>query len=218
MMIKSAVITGGHHFDVVAFHHLFRELPGIDAYVQHMADFVTSTPASRALYDALVFYTYLKGELANLGAPPGQDDSVRSVLESLGNTSQGIVILHHSLLAFPEWAFWGDVVGMADRTLAQYAHDEAIQVHIADPDHPVTAGLADWTITDETYLMPDAAGDNHILLTTHHPHSMTTLAWTRQHRASRVCCIQLGHDQQSWNDGNFRRLLTQAIMWCAQQS
>ena len=217
-MIKSAVITGGHHFDVVAFHHLFRDLPGIDAYVQHMADFVTSSPAARSQYHVLVFYTYLKGELSDLGAPPGQTDTVRSVLEALGTTPQGIVILHHSLLAFPEWGFWGELVGMPDRALVQYTHDEAIHVRIADPDHPVTAGLADWTLTDETYLMPDAAGDNHILLTTHHPHSLTTLAWTRQHKASRVCCIQLGHDQQAWDNVNFRKLLTQAIMWGAGQS
>ena len=215
-MIKSAVITGGHHYNVMAFHQLFRDLPGIDAYIQPMEDFVTSTPEVRSSYQVLVFYTHLKGELADPGGPPGQDSTVRTVLESLSSTRQGIVMLHHSLLAFPGWEIWDDLVGMSDRTLKDYAHDEAIPAHIVDPAHPITTGLTDWTITDETYLMPDAADENHILITTRHPRSMATLAWTRQYRTSRVFCLQLGHDHQAWCDVRFRKLLTQAIGWCAQ--
>lgn len=215
-MLKCAVITGGHHYNVMAFHRLFRDLPGIDAYIQHMECFVTSSPEVRSSYDVLVFYTHLKGELANLGAPPGQESTVRGVLESLSGTPQGIVVLHHGLLAFPEWDVWNAIVGMSDRTLTEYAHDQPIQVHIADTAHPITAGLVDWTITDETYLMPDAGADNHTLLTTQHPRNAHTLAWTRQHKASRVFCLQLGHDQQAWLDPSFRTLLTQGITWCAQ--
>jgi hypothetical protein len=215
-VIKCAVITGGHHYDVVAFHQLFRDLPGIDAYIQHMEDFSASSPEARSGYDVLVFYTHLKGEPAQLGGPPGQNSSVHAMLESLSSTRQGIVLLHHSLLAFPDFPIWDDLTGIPDRTLETYAHDETIRLHVADPAHPITAGLADWTITDETYLMPDAAGDNHILITTQHPRSMTTLAWTRQHKASRVFCMQLGHDHQAWSDAGFRKLLTQGIVWCAQ--
>lgn len=217
-MLKIAVITGGHHFEVVPFHHLFRELPGVDAYVQHMADFVASTPEARAQYDVLVFYTHLKRELSDLGVPPGQPDSVRAVLETLGAANQGLVLLHHSLLAFPEWAIWDEIVGMTGRKLDEYAHDQALPLHVADPHHAICAGLDDWTITDETYLMPDVSGaDNHVLLTTPHPRSMTTIAWTRQFRTSRVFCLQLGHDSLAWNDAGFRRLLAQGIAWCGKQ-
>jgi uncharacterized protein len=219
-MIKSAVITGGHHFDVMAFHQLFRDLPGVDAYPQHMADFIISPLDSRANYDVLVFYTHLKDELTPIGSAPGRDDSIQAMLQSLATTSQGIVILHHSLLAFPGWGIWNDIVGMSDRTLAQYVHDETIQVQVADPHHPITAGLSNWSIVDETYLMPNAAEEegNHILLTTQHHHNMTTLAWTRQVKNSRVCCLQLGHDAQAWGNAHFRQLLAQAISWCAKPS
>jgi hypothetical protein len=214
-MLKVAVITGGHHFDVIAFQQLFRALPGIDAYPQHMADFVASSPEVRAQYATLVFYTHLKHEGENLGLSPGSSDTFRSVLESLGQTPQGIVVLHHGLLAFPDWSIWDDVVGIPDRTLHEYAHDEMISYHLADAAHPVCAGLADWTMTDETYLMTDAAADNHILVTTDHPRSMTTLAWVRQHRLSRVFCLQAGHDQTVWKQAQFQTLLRQGIRWCA---
>lgn len=214
-MIKVAVITGGHHYNVIAFHQLFRELEGINAYVQHLADFVASRPEVRNSYDVLVFFTHLKRELTDLGAPPGQKDTAQSIIEALGTTRQGLVLLHHSLLAFPEWQAWSELVGIQTRKLSRYDHDETIPVQIADSDHPITQGLSDWTITDETYLMPDAEGDNHILLTTSHPHSMKTLAWVRQHGLSRVFCLQLGDNAPAWQHPCYRQLLTQAIHWCS---
>ena len=36
-----AVITGGHAFDVPAFHALFDNIPGTDCYIQHLEDFAT---------------------------------------------------------------------------------------------------------------------------------------------------------------------------------
>jgi hypothetical protein len=216
-MLTVAVLTGGHHFDVPVFHRVFRDLPGVDAYVQHLNDFVASPPEVRQAYDVIVFYTHLKREPDpdDLGLAPGQADTARSVLESLGAREQGIVVLHHSLMAFPGWDVWDAVTGMTDRVLTAYAHGQQIPYHVADPDHPICAGLDDWTLIDETYLMPDAGGDNHILLTTDHPRSMATLAWIRQHRASRVFCLQGGDDQRSWDDPHYRTLLVQGIRWCA---
>ncbi len=215
-MLKVAVITGGHHFDVIAFQQLWRELAGIDVYPQHLADFVASAPAVRAQYDALVFYIHLRDEIAHLGLSPGRNDTFHSVLAALGSTPQGIVVLHHGLLAFPDWPIWSELVGITDRTLHAYNHDEVLPCHVADPTHPVCVGLADWSMTDETYLMADADAGNHILITTDHPRSMTTLAWTRQHRLSRVFCLQSGHDQQTWNHARFRQLLQQGVTWCAE--
>lgn len=217
-MLKTAVITGGHHLNVVAFHHLFRQMDGVDAYVQHMADFLTSSPSARAEYDVLVFYTHLKRELVDMGPPPGQNDTVQSVVEALGDAPQGIVMLHHSLLAFPSLPAWDQMVGISDRQLTHYAHHEAIEVNIVDTQHPIMDGLKDWTITDETYVMPDAvAGENHILMTTPHPKSMKTIAWARQHKASRVFCLQLGDNALAWQDGNFAKLLRQGIEWSSRR-
>lgn len=214
-MLKVAVITGGHHYNVPVFHQMFRDLPGVDAYVQHLAEFVASPPEAREVYDALVFYTHLRGEVTDIGLAPGRSDTVRSVLESLGAPRPGIVVLHHSLLAFPGWSIWDDIVGMADRTLAHYAHGEQIAYHIADADHPICAGLSAWTMIDETYQMPDAGGDNHILITTDHPQSMRTLGWTRRFRQSRVFCLQGGDGERAWATTQFRTLLAQGVRWCA---
>ena len=67
-LVKTAVITGMYPFDVPSFHALFRELPGIDAYPQEMATFVTSAPDTRRWYEALVFYNMHR---ASPGEGPG---------------------------------------------------------------------------------------------------------------------------------------------------
>lgn len=41
--ITVAVITGGHSYDVMSFQRLFRSLDGVEAYIQHMDDFATSS-------------------------------------------------------------------------------------------------------------------------------------------------------------------------------
>ncbi|MCB0061303.1 MAG: ThuA domain-containing protein [Caldilineaceae bacterium] len=211
-----AVITGGHSYDVINFHKLFREIPGIDAYIQHIDDFATSPDAVRDSYDVLLFYIMMReGPTDEL---PGYRGKPKQALEHLGETEQGIVILHHGLLAYPEWPHWNELVGITDRTLHGYAHDETMTIRVTDPHHPITKDLPDWTLVDETYNMADAGPDNEILLTVDHPNSMRTVAWTRQYQRSHVFCCQLGHDNQAWENVQFRTVLTRGIHWSVDNS
>lgn len=208
-----AVITGGHSYDVMNFHQLFRELPSVDAYIQHIDDFATSPEAVRDSYDVLLFYIMMMDGPTN--DLPGFRGKPLRALEHLGQTDQGIVVMHHGLLAYPQWQPWNDLVGIQDRTLHGYAHDERLALHVTDATHPITQGLQDWTLTDESYNMADASAGNHILLTVEHAASMSTVAWARQYQQSRVFCLQLGHDNQAWTDANFRTVLTRGIKWSA---
>jgi len=61
--------------------------------------------------------------------------------------------------------------------------------------------------------MADAAEDSEILVTTEYPECMKTIAWTRQYKTSPVFCLELGHDNQSWINENFRTILEQGIVW-----
>jgi uncharacterized protein len=214
-LLKTAVITGGHSFDVVNFYHLVRALPGIDGYIQHLDDFAASPDSVRAAYDAVLFYCMPRSGPSDEGQP-WYSGKLRAALDHLGTTKQGIVMLHHALVAFPDFPLWDEWVGTTGRTLARYDHDEQIPVTVADPDHPVTAGLSDWTLLDETYQMPEPiAAGTHLLLTTDHAKSMSALAWAREIGGNRVFCLQSGHDHQTWQDARFRQVLQQGIRWSA---
>jgi hypothetical protein len=211
--LKVAVITTGHGYDVPNFHRLFRSLEGLDCYVQSLEDLLGSGKA-RAEYDVLCFFHMPPGEPAPKGR--GWQGRVRSAMESIGKMDQGIVVLHHGILAWLDWPFWGELVGMSDRTFDDFHHDETMRIDIADGDHPITVGLEAWDIVDETYEMsePDAA-DNRMLLTVDHPQSMKAVAWTRTHGKARVFCYQLGHDNIAWENEGFRTVLAQGIRWSA---
>ena len=211
--IRTAVITGGHSFNVVDFYHLFRQLEGIDAYLQHMDDFASSSATVRNSYEVLLFYTMLLDGPTDDGLP-WYAGKPRSTLEQLGQTEQGIFMLHHSILAYREWPIWNQLVGLPD-----LSHDvtmaQTLPVEVVDPDHPITEGLSDWEIVDETYQMCDPDPQSQALLTTDHPTSMRVLAWTRQYRKSRVFCFQSGHDNRTWANPNFSTIVHRGIRWCA---
>jgi len=211
--IRVAVITGGHSFDVVHFQQLFRSLSGVDAYIQHLDDFTSSSEEVRKWYDVVLFYTFLEEDPQDEDIPwyAGQP---KSVLLQLGSTSQGIVILHHALGSYPKWQTWRDITGI-DAKIVSVPFNETLPVQVANPDPPITRGLSDWSIVDEIYAMSEPDPSCNILLTTDHPHSMPHIAWTRQYRNARVFCFQSGHDQQTWVDENFRQVLHRGIGWCA---
>ena len=211
--IKTAVITGGHAFDVVNFHTLFRSLDGIDAYVQHLDDFAVAPQAVRDSYDVVLFYIMMRDTPTDEGLP-WYAGKPRTALERLGELGQGIVVLHHAILAYPEWPLWNAVVGIQDRQFGFYM-DQSLTLNVADDQHPITRGLHDWKMSDETYTMAGAGDGSAVLLTIDHPKSMRTIAWTRVYKKSRVFCFQSGHDNSAYTDPNFRTVLSRGISWAA---
>jgi len=210
--VRVAVVTGSHPFDVPAFHALFRAMPGVDAYVQHMEDWAADWGQVRTAYDTVVFYNF--HQQAPSGAEPWPGAAVKAAIEELGATPQGIVVWHHALLAFPGWEPWARLVGIAERGFGYYP-GETLEVRIAAPEHPIVQGVAPFTIVDESYTMNEPGAGNEVLLTTEHPKSMRSLAWNRQHGSSRVVCLQLGHDAVAWENPGFREVMLRSVLWSA---
>jgi uncharacterized protein len=198
-----AVITGGHAFDVPNFHRLFRRLEGVDAYIQPMEDFAASPQSTRDAYQAVLFYHMLKDT---------PTDKTLAALNRLQETGQGLVVLHHALLAYPQWPTWRLFSGI-DPALTSYHHDEPVDLAITRPGHPVFSGLDAFVLTDETYVMHEPDADNDILLVTRHPRSVRAQAWTRSLGRSRVFCWAAGHDNQAWSNPNFETILRRALFW-----
>lgn len=212
--IDVAVITGGHWFDVPGFHQLFRALPGVNAFIQHMEDFGNAPQETRDRYAALVFF----------GMPietPQDDTSPRarfkpfSALNQMLETGQGVVILHHALMSYPRWELWDALAGMSGRDKFEYYDDQDFTIHVADTDHPITRGLADWPIHDETYILPEPGAGSRVLLSTDYPKSMKAIGWVRQVQKARVFNFQSGHDRHAWENPAFRLVLGRGIRWCA---
>jgi type 1 glutamine amidotransferase len=210
--LQIAVLTENHPYDVIGFQKMLDSFTDCACYVQPLDLFVQDTD-NRQRYDAVLWY--------NMNWDPPKDGSVlrKYMEEELGTNKQGIVLLHHALLSFQDWEAYTEVCGLRHRGaggLFKYAQNQAVRECIADPSHPITAGLSPFTITDETYTIgePEEAG-NHTLLTTDNPTSIKQLAWTRQYKTSRVFCYASGHDNKVYADENFRLVLHRGIQWTA---
>jgi type 1 glutamine amidotransferase len=212
---RVAVVTGGHRFDVQGFHRLFRSLPGVDPYIQHMDDFASSSPEVRRSYDAIVFYTMML-PTPREGAGEWFNGNPREAVLALKETGQGILLLHHSLVAYREWDDWKALTGLPEPMIS-YHFGEKVRVEVADPDHPITRGLEPWEMTDETYLMKDTGEGSHMLFSTGNTRSMQHLGWTREFGRARVFCFQSGHDAGAWDAPGFREALRRGILWCSRR-
>ncbi|MBM3471711.1 MAG: ThuA domain-containing protein [Armatimonadetes bacterium] len=213
------VITGGHDFERPQFTALFDSFEGMTwREAQHPNANDSYAPEAARSYDVLVLYDL------NQQITEEQQAALLAMLRS----GKGLVVLHHALADYQAWDDWLQVVGGrfylaptrrgAETVPAStWRHGVDIPVRVVDPKHPVTRGLSDFTIHDEVYGGYEVLPRAHPLLTTDHPESSPTLAWTNWYGNSRVVTIQLGHDHFAYENPNYRRLVSQAIRWVARR-
>jgi len=210
--LKTAVIVGGHFYDVPAFQDMLTSLDGIAAYPQTLDNWAADTAGARQTYDATLFYNM---DLPTPDPAAGHiGRRIHDALVSLPERDHGIVVLHHGLCAFREWDFWSGLVGIPDRTFHGYQHGISMPMAIAAPDHPILADVEPFTLIDETYDMADPS-DGEVLLTTNVDKCMASIAWVRQQDQARVFCYQSGHDALVYGDASFQQVLRQGIRWAA---
>ncbi len=216
--IRVLVVTGGHAFDERPFYDIFESIPDVAmtrATLPEAADFLRPELADR--YDVVVFYDMWKE-----GFSPEQQNAFLELL----NRGIGIVALHHTLAGHPKWPEYARIIGgryLLEEEIrdgkkvpgSTFHHDQDIRVKIASPTHPITRGMRDFTIHDETYAGYDTDPGAIVLLTTDHPKSDPELAWAKTYGGSRVFTLQLGHDRRAYDHPNYRRLIAQGIRWTA---
>ncbi len=211
--IKAVVVTGGHSFEEKPFFSLFEGYDDI-AYVR--ADQKDHSEILEDIsgwdYDVIVLFNMTQ----NI-SPKRQENFVK-----LLNRGVGVLALHHSMGSFQQWDEYAKIIGgkyylkpTAENPASTYKHDVDFRVHIADNKHPITRGVADFTTHDETYKNCGFQKDNRVLLTTDDPTSDKQIGWVRNYGKAKVCCIQVGHGPSVYAEPNYRRLIAQAIRWCA---
>jgi type 1 glutamine amidotransferase len=210
--IKTAVVVGYHSFEVPAFYDFFMDMRELRPYIQHLEQFTSSSREVRQSYNAVLFYTMRSDTPVNDG--PWYEGRALDALSELGETGQGIIVLHHSLMAFPRWPRWADICGLSPETYKGYALNQDLAFTITDEEHPITRGLNDFSLQDEAYMMGPSE-NTRVLLTTGSPNSMSHIGWVKQFGNSRVFCYQSGHGPSAWNHPSFREIVRRGIRWVA---
>ncbi len=217
--LRVLLTYGGHDFQEKEFFAMWDALPGVSytkAPLPQSADLLK--PGLEQDYDVIVFYDMINK------ISPAQQQGLLALLDR----GIGVVSLHHNIGANPEWPEYHQVIGGAwlaskrsidgrDHGPSTYEHGQEIPIQIADKDHPITKGLGDFVIHDETYGNTYVSPSVHVLLRADNPKNVSPFAWVSQRGKSRVVYFQGGHDAEAWKHPSFQEILKRSMRWAAQR-
>ncbi len=215
--IHVAVVTGGHGFVERDFLKLFQGYEDItykhvpEKVGGELFEDITDWP-----YDVIVLYNF------NRKITPRQQKNFLELLDK----GVGLVVLHHAIVGYDAWPLFRDIIGAkyylnpcqengVQMPRSGWKEGLKFKVHVADPNHPITRGLKDYALHDETYCRFTVAPGVHALLTTDEPTSDKTIAWVKTYGKARVFYIQSGHDREAYDNPNYRKIVVRAIRWTA---
>jgi uncharacterized protein len=104
---------------------------------------------------------------------------------------------------------------------------DTITVKITQANHATMKGLAGIKSFDETYLHSQLQADNNVLMTREikadqtkdRPETKTEpYAWTRQYGKGKIFYTAYGHDENTWQNVDFQKLIENAILWVVDEN
>src|SRR5688572_17264882 len=170
--LKVLVVTGGHGFQRDAFFQVFKDNPEITfSEAKHTKDANGYERDDLLSHDVVVLYDM----------PKTITDQQKKKFLSLFKKGTGVLVMHHALVSYQRWPDYERIIGGrypeedgksgAVTEQVGWQHDVDVPVGIVAKEHPITAGLKDFTIHDEIYWGFRVGPDVTPLLTTSHPRS-----------------------------------------------
>lgn len=212
------VVTGGHEFERPQFFKLFQDNTNITfKAVEHPGAHEYFKPEHAGEYDVVVLY-----DMWQPITPEAQSNFV-----ALIRNGKGLVAMHHCLAGYQNWPEYETIIGgkyhegkwkdgSVEKPGSTYKHDNDFTVKAAA--HPVTRGLVDFRIHDETYKGFTVEPSVTPLLTTDEPTSGPIIGWAKTYGKARVFYFALGHDHQAYENPALQTILRQAIEWTARRA
>jgi uncharacterized protein len=250
-------VTGGHSFDLDAWRAMFTDICAernwLWAHTVQPSAQQWFDGAQAGMWDAIVCHD-IPGLHLKRGEPPvpiGPTDEQRAAITSMLDAGQGLVVTHHSLAGWPAWDGWATALGGRFnyapgplRDVDWPSSGTRIDSYTARvvAQHPVTADVDDFALTDELYLCPvfddevvpllraDADFDptrfmrtyEHVIVgeayaptSAGHPPGSNLIVWAKVAGRSPVVYIQPGDTATTFSLPQYRRLLANAIAWVA---
>lgn len=171
--------------------------------------------------DVIVFAITSGDGLSTLG---------RADLEAWIRGGGGVVGFHSASMTEPSWPYFTDEV-IGTRFAGHVNGLYRATVNLTGSAHPITAGLADLTLTDEWYMFtqrPETIADAEVLmmldedtLPADYPamykQGRHAIGWARERGLARTFYAAYGHAPDSWYDPKVLEITARAIEWAAHQ-
>jgi type 1 glutamine amidotransferase len=215
--IRVVILVGGHGYDKKNFPKAWGGHADIQCEVWKGKPYTVFDDISAFKYDVVLMY--------NLSS--GITDKQKANFLTLLKKGMGLIVWHHALANCQDWPefekiaggkFWMKPGERAGKKVGKSGtgHDK-YKMHIADANHPITQGMTDFEIQDESYNKQTFADGIHLLVTTDHPKSDKQVAWVHEYSGARVMGYQSGHDARAWTNPGHRQILCNGIRWVARR-
>jgi type 1 glutamine amidotransferase len=151
-------------------------------------------------YDLLIYST-TTNKLS-----PSEESAIVGFVES----GKKLMAIHSATVVDPENVKFIEMIG--GRFVHHSPHHE-FAVKVVAPEHPIVAGVEDFKITDELYVLdraPDAAS---VLLTAFWEDHTQPILYLRTHGKGEVLYNALGHGPDAYRNPNLKKLIIQGVKW-----
>jgi type 1 glutamine amidotransferase len=124
----------------------------------------------------------------------------------------GFLNLHNALGLYPEN---GPYLALAAGKYVGHGPLERFRVEALDPEHPITRGVAAFTVADEQHTPVVDKPRVKLLLRSRSDGGQTGAAgWVYEPGAGRLCHLACGHTREALLHPTYQQLLRNAMLWC----
>lgn len=141
---------------------------------------------------------------------PWVSDDVQIAFREYVRRGNGLLVIHSGSAGYDDLPVLRGVIGGSF-----VSHPAQCSVTVEPhAGHPLTAGSAPFTLTDEHYMMELDDQQADVFLTTRSEHGAQPGGWTRSEGAGRVCVLTPGHNLPVWQHPAYQALIRNALRWC----
>jgi uncharacterized protein len=162
-------------------------------------------------YDVIVFTIYSQ-------RVPVISEQAQENLLSFVKGGKGLFVQHLASASFPKWEEFGRLCGRR-WVMGTSGHGPRgdIQAKVVAKEHPITAGMSDFTTNDELYAKLQGTGPIHVLVQADSDWSKATepLVFTLDYGKGRTVHNAFGHDRKALMTPMVQRIITRGVEWAA---
>jgi type 1 glutamine amidotransferase len=125
----------------------------------------------------------------------------------------GLLALHAATICFDDWPEFRDIIGAWWEWGSSGHAPYGLHAMKVRRKHPIVEGIPDFVISDELYTDPVFVEPVDPLVTAEWNGREHPIMWVRSYGGGRVCYCALGHDEESFENEWFRRIIERASLW-----
>ena len=206
--VKTLVLCGDHWHSP----HIAREGLGALAGTEFSFDWIEDaqdwSPEIMVQYPLIILTK--SDNVSSTNQTGWMTDSVQRAFADYVHKGNGLLAIHSGTAGYAEKPVLRSLLG------GVFVHhpEQCPVTMIPRAEHPLSAGIAPFTLKDEHYFMALDDSQAEVLMTTRSEHGEQPGGWRRRDGSGRVVVLTPGHNLEIWLHPSFQMLVRNAIHWC----